>query len=137
MAAFNYTNSSIFREMYFQLFWSLGDGIKGLKGAQKGRKSWRKQHRFLCAYMRDNESERRVERKKRRGWTVQHTPDKGQRHVLFMMEAAAVEASGPRLLRACVLIPHEEMLQTLTPGQRTRPPTVINTVKMDLMSNNN
>lgn len=115
-APFNYANIAIYRDckMYFRLFWSLGDGIKGLKAAQTARKSWRKSTGFWVhtwGTMRAREGWRG---RQRRGWTVQYPPDKGQRHVLFMMEAAAaVEASGPRLLRACVLIPHEKMLRSL------------------------
>ena len=59
----------------------------------------------MCAYMRANERERETGRegRQRRGWTVQYTPDKGQRDVLFMIQAAeaaaaaAAEAAGPRL----------------------------------------
>lgn len=50
--------------------------------------------------MRDNERGRERDRQRerqRRGWTVQYTPDKGQRDVLFMIQAAAAEAAGPRL----------------------------------------
>lgn len=46
----------------------------------------------------DNGRERDGQRERqRRGWTVQYTPDKGQRDVLFMIQAAAAEAAGPRL----------------------------------------
>lgn len=31
------------------------------------------------------------------GWTVQYAPNKGQRDVLFMIQAAAEAAAGPRL----------------------------------------
>ena len=53
----------------------------------------------MCAYMRDNERETGGEGRQRRGWTVQYTPDKGQRDVLFMIQAAAAaaEAARPRL----------------------------------------
>lgn len=59
-----------------------------------------KDKRCLWVYMRDNErgGERdRQRERQRRGWTVQYTPDKGQRDVLFMIQAAAAEAAGPRL----------------------------------------
>ena len=49
--------------------------------------------------MRERERETGGE-EDRRGWTVQYSPDKGQRDVLFMIQAAAAveaEAAGPRL----------------------------------------
>lgn len=53
-----------------------------------------------CPHMRDNGRGReRDGQRGRQGWTVQYTPDKGQRDVLFMMQTAAdaAVAPGPRL----------------------------------------
>lgn len=43
--------------------------------------------------MRDKEKGRQEERKTETGWTVHYTPDKGQRDVLFMSQAAAAAAA--------------------------------------------
>lgn len=52
-------------------------------------------------FIHEGQEERERDRQRgrqRQGWTVQYTLDKGQRDVLFMIQAAAVtEAPGPRL----------------------------------------
>lgn len=102
-AALNGVNGKI--SVAFVWVITSGHCIQGLSGmckrAGRGRGG-------VCVHTWGTMRERQAESgRQRRGWTVQYTPDKGQRDVLFMIQAAT-EAAGPRLKWARVPVPQSQ-----------------------------
>lgn len=109
--------------------WSL----KCTQVVHKGRKQRRRRQRRLCASVRDKERGRQEERKTETGWTVHYTPDKGQRDVLFMSQAAAASGSsvgGQGWNEHASPFPRANgRTRSLAPGQQTHLLTLIDNVK--------